>query len=234
MPAAMHATIPRARARRAATAMAASVGSGGGVCGGAVGLRPAFTAPVPPHSQNSPNVLLPTQKARRVAALVNLLESFHELRDSLRAGDGDTFGDGLLLAPHEDSCRLRRHGSRCTCVLSAVAELERLLAQMRTDEPRLRFHLVAWFVDAQHRGRWEPRPRAKRRRPWQPFVYRRFVVRDPRAEKRLALDGVRWLAERWELRDVRGELVEPHLVSPGFDAPIFERLVSGHSSPRAL
>ena len=69
-------------------AAASDVGSDGGGGVGAVGfdiadfLRGGSTLPKPPEP------LLPTLKARRVAALVNLLEAFHELRDSLRSGDG--------------------------------------------------------------------------------------------------------------------------------------------------
>jgi hypothetical protein len=162
---------------------------------------------------------------RRVAALVNLLEALHELRDPRHAGDGDTPREGgLLLAAHEPGCLLHRRGSRCTCVQSAVAELERLLAVMRRARPRERWHLVAFFVDAGRRGRWEPRPRRKGRRHLSPFVYRRWLERDPRADKDLAMVGVEWLADNWDLRDVRGELVEPWLLSPGFDGRVFERL----------
>ena len=211
-------------------ATASDVGSDGGGGAGAVGFdipgffRGGSTLPEPPE------VLLPTQKARRVASLVNLLEAFHELRDSRGRGDGDSYAaSGLLLRSHGPECFLHRDGRTCTCVQSGIAELERLLGRMRCEQPRLRFHVVAWFVDAQHRGRWEPRPRARRKRPWSPFVYRRFVVRDSRAERHLALEGVGWLAERWALRDLRGEVVEPHLVSPGVDREAFGRLVSGHS-----
>lgn len=222
------ATIPQRSSTAIPSAGRQAVTAEGG--GGAVGFaidrgRAAASLSKPP------DVLLPTEKARRVAALVLLLEGFHELRDSLRGGDGDTFRDGgLLLAPHESDCRLLRRGSECTCVLSGVAELERLLQRMRFEQPRLRFHVVAYFVDAEQRGRWEPR-KARRRRPWQPYAYRRFVVRDARADKALAVEGVGWLAERWDLRDVRGELVNPWLVAPGVDNATFARLTSVHSPP---
>ena len=194
-------------------------------------MRPAFAAPVPPRSQNSPDASLSVVAARSVAALVLLLESFHELRDTLHGGDGDTYrAGGLLLARHERGCRLHRAGARCSCVLSAVAELERLLGEMRIVEPHLRWHVLAFFVDVERRGRWERRRSGPRRlRRVSPFVRRSVVVRDPRAEKGLAMEGVAWLAGRWDLRDVRGELVNPWLVGSGLDKRTFERLASTHS-----
>ena len=187
----------------------------------------AAAAPALPKLQSG---LLSTLTARRLAALIVLLEGLHELRDPRHAGDGDSYrSPGLLLRSHEPGCLLYRTGTVCSCVQSAVSELERLLALMRSDEPQMRFHLVAWFVDADRRGRWERRPRPRRRRPWSPQVYRRWVERNPRADRRQALAGVRWLAERWALRDVRGELVEPWLLAPGLDSRAFERLASLHS-----
>jgi len=205
-------------------------GGGGGARRDATSSRDAGPAPQPELHDVSLPVLETQRLCRRQAALILLLEGLHELRDGLRSGDGDGYrGPGLLLRAHEPGCRIHRDGRMCTCVQAAVAELERLLVQMRRQAPRLRFHLVAWFVDADRRGRWEPRPRAKRRRPWQPFVYRRWVERNPRAERELALAGVVWLAERWRLRDARGELVEPWLLVPGLDNASFERLASAHS-----
>jgi hypothetical protein len=135
----------------------------------------------------------------------------------------------MLLAAHEPGCRLRRGGRRCTCVLSAVAELERLLAAMRTERPRERWHLLAFFVDAKSRSRWELRPPRKGRRHLSPLVHRRWLERDPKADRRLAMDGVAWLAGRWDLRDLRGELVEPHLLAPGLDKRTWPALLSAHS-----
>jgi len=207
-------------------------GSAAGVAAGAGGNE-KFRAAAPSSLSKPGEALSPVLAAGRVAALVNLLEAFHELRDSLRAGDSDTFREGgLLLASHEGRCQLLRRGSACTCVLSGVAELERLLARMRSEEPRLRWHVVAYFVDVERRGRWERRRTGPRRlRRLSPLVRRSLLVRDPRADRELALTGVRWLAERWDLRDVRGELVNPWLVAPGLDARIFERLASVHSPP---
>jgi len=203
-------------------------GSADGVSPGAVGLRESFLAAATPDAK-SPAPLLPALAARRVAALVNLLESLHELRDPVRAGGGDTYrAGGLLLGPHEGDCKLFGREAVCTCVLSAVDELLRLLRSMRSLEPRLRWHVVAFFVDAEHVGRWEVRPRRKRRRA-SPLVYRRSVRRDARADRALALEGVEWIARRWNLRDLRGELVEPWLLAPGVDRGVFERLRSAHS-----
>jgi hypothetical protein len=165
-----------------------------------------------------------------MAALVVLLEALHDLRDPLRAGDGDTYpAGGMLLAAHEPTCRLHRDGRHCTCVLSAAAELERLLALMRTERPMERWHLLAFFVDAKPRGRWELRPPRRGKRHLSPLVHRRWLERDPKADRRLAMDGVAWLAERWQLRDLRGELVEPHLLAPGLDRGRWPSLLSAHS-----
>src|SRR5215831_20445261 len=183
-----------------------------------------------PSATPLPEGVGPQLVARRMAALILLLEGLHELRDTLRSGDGDSRGaSGLLLRPHEPTCRIHRDGRTCTCVQSGVDELERLLGLMRRADPWLRWHVVAWFVDARRHGRWEPRPRAKRKRPWSPYVYRRLVERAPGASRERALEGVAWLAERWALRDARGELVEPWLVAPGLDKRTFERLASVHS-----
>jgi len=73
------------------------------------------------------------------------------------------------------------------------------------------------------------RPR-KGRRP-AALVYHRSIERDPRADRGRALDGVAWLAASWDLRDLRGELVEPWLVAPGLDRGAFERLAFSHSGP---
>ena len=224
-------TLPELERVPQRQATASDGGSDGGGGAGAVGfdiadfLRGGSTLPKPP------GVLLPIEKARRVASLVCLLEQFHELRDTLRAGDGDTYRDGgLLLAAHEPVCALLRRGRRCTCVLSGIAELERLLEWMRLEQPRLRFHVVAFFVDVERRGRWERRRTGpKRLRRLSPFVHRRVLVRDPRAEKHLAVEGVGWLAERWDLRDARNELVNPWLLGMGFDKAEFARLTSVHS-----
>jgi hypothetical protein len=114
-------------------------------------------------------------------------------------------------------------------VLAAAGELERLLAEMRGPEPRLRRQVLAWFVEVERRGRWERRRRGDKRRRFSPLVYRRFVVRRPYADRALAMEGVGWLAERWALRDLRGELVEPYLLAAGVDTPRRERLLSAHS-----
>jgi len=165
---------------------------------------------------------------RRLAALVVLLQGFDDLRDSSGRGDGDTYrGGGLLLRDHERHCLLLQRGSRCSCVHSGLDELERLLGLMRLDEPRLRWHVVAFFVDARERGRWEWRKRKGRRHAG--FVYRRWLERDPRANRELAVAGARWLAGRWGLRDLRGELVEPWLVAPGLDRGMVDKLDSRHS-----
>jgi hypothetical protein len=63
------------------------------------------------------------------------------------------------------------------------------------------------------------------------LVHRRWLERDPKADRRLAMDGVAWLAERWQLRDLRGELVEPHLLAPGLDKRTWPALLSAHSGP---
>jgi hypothetical protein len=216
MQAVMQAAVLERDARRRGAGDDVAVTAVGG--GGGVERAKSPSTPVPPRSKNHRHVpLSPLATARRFAALVLLLEAFHELRGSLRSGDGDAYrGGGVLLADHEPGCALLRRGRVCSCVQSAVAECERLLAEMRWAEPRLRFHLVAWFVDAERKGRWERR--TGRRRRLSPLVYRRIVVRDPRAERELAIAGVAWLAERWNLRDVRDELVEPWLVGPGVDA----------------
>jgi hypothetical protein len=169
---------------------------------------------------------------RRIAALVFLLEQFHELRDSLRSGDGDNErSSGLLLAPHESHCHIYKRIATCTCILSDVAEVERLLAAMKTTVPDLRWHVVAYFVDAEEKGRWEKRPVKKGRRYFSPLVYRRFTTRNEKAQKALALAGVKWMAENWNLRDLRGELVEPlALLDSGGRGAVASR----HSSPRAL
>jgi len=209
-------------------AVAVVAGGGRGARRDATLRRNAGSAP-PPKLQEA---LSPIVATRRLAALILLLEGLHELRDTLRSGDGDNRGaSGLLLRPHEPSCRIHRDGRTCSCVQSGVDELERLLGLMRREEPWLRWHVVAWFVDARRHGRWEPRPRAQRKRPWSPYVYRRLVDRNPAASRERALEGVAWLAERWRLRDVRGELVEPWLVAPGVDRRSFERLASAYSGP---
>jgi hypothetical protein len=223
------AVAERAHARGKPTT-AATAGCAGGASDVDLDVRTrASLQPAPLRDVLFSAPATPVVVARRVAALVNLLESLHELRDSRARGDGDGYRDaGLLLTAHEPSCWLHRDGRTCTCVQSGVAEIERLLAEMRRREPHLRWHVMSYFVDARSRGRWEPR-RPRRKRHYAPFVYRRWVERSPAASREQAMLGVAWLAERWNLRDVRGELVEPWLVSPGFDKRTFERLGSGHS-----
>jgi hypothetical protein len=102
---------------------------------------------------------------------------------------------------------------------------------MRSDEPTLRWHVLAFLVDARPRGRWELRPPRRGKRHLSPLVHRRWLERDPNADRRLAMDGVHWLAEHWQLRDLRGELVEPHLLAPGLDKRTWPALLSAHSGP---
>jgi len=204
-------------------------GAGGG--GGAAALEhePVEAGP-PPLSNPHDGPFSPetTRFYRRVAALILLLEGLVDWRSTLRAGDGDSYRDGaLLLFEHESHCLLLRHGRRCSCVQSGLDETERLLAVMRRQRPFERWHVRAWFVDAEWRGRWVERPR-KGRRP-AALVYRREVLRDPRADRGRALDGVAWLASAWNLRDLRDELVEPWLVAPGLDRQVFDKLDSRHS-----
>jgi len=170
----------------------------------------------------------PVREGRRLAAVILLLQNLREWRDPHRRGDGDSYKDGhLLLLPHEPHCRWLRFGEGCDCVQAALAELERLLACLKADEPRLHFHVRAWFVDTSERGRWEWRKRRGRRPAG--FVYRRWVDRDPRADRGLALLAAGKLADSWGLRDARGELVEPWLVAPGVDKHILDR----HSLPHS-
>jgi len=172
----------------------------------------------------------PSERRASLAKAVEINEAWRVLRDPIRRGDGDSYpAGGMLLAAHEPTCRLHRDGRHCSCVQSAVAELERLLTRMRSDEPRLRWHLLAFFVDARPRGRWELRPPRRGKRHLSPLVRRCWLERDPKADKRLAMDGVAWLAEHWNLRDLRGELVEPHLLAPGLDKRRWPALLSAHS-----
>jgi len=211
------------RSRRQAVGMA-------GVAGGAAGVDEPNFLRASPTQPELPAPLSPILATHRQAALIVLLESLHELRDPIRRGDGDSYpAGGMLLAAHEPTCRLHRDGRHCSCVQSAVAELERLLTRMRSDEPRLRWHLLAFFVDARPRGRWELRPPRRGKRHLSPLVRRCWLERDPKADKRLAMDGVAWLAEHWNLRDLRGELVEPHLLAPGLDKRRWPALLSAHS-----
>jgi len=205
------------------------LGAGGG--GGAAAIeRESVEAGPPPLRELRDGAFSPdaTRFYRRVAALILLLEGLVDWRSTPRAGDGDSYRDGaLLLFEHEHHCLLLRRGRRCSCVQSGLDETERLLAVMRAHRPFERWHVRAWFVDAEWRGRWVERPR-KGRRP-AALVYRREVLRDPRADKGRAMDGVAWLASAWGLRDLRGELVEPWLVAPGLDRVAFDKLDSRHS-----
>lgn len=165
----------------------------------------------------------------RETAIVNLLTHHHEHLDPLRQGDGDNSG-ALLLLPHEDGCRFTVNGRRtqgnCDCVIARALEVERLLAQMRNQAKqkaygghslgKLRFHVVAWYVDVVEHGRWEPKPVVKGKKLKVPsgqqilrdartgkWVPARYVKQPPKrsrdARKPLADLGVEWMAREWAL-----------------------------------
>lgn len=146
----------------------------------------------------------------RERTIVALLENYHELVDPKASGKGGDRGIGIMMMP--------------STYTPSVKELERLLAEMRQAPQRavhrghplgrLRFHLVAWYVDVERVGSWHPL-RVKRGRTkvpagqeilrdeegrYVPAVRVERVHRDARARRKLAEIGVEWLAERWGLR----------------------------------
>jgi hypothetical protein len=207
-----------------------TAGGGRGAVGFDLEPRVAAGAPQPKLRDG----LLSPPPTRRLAAVRVLLERLHDF-DPLRSGDGDTFRAGaLLLAPHEPACQLGRSGTRCTCVLSALAELERLLLLMRVQRPKQFGHLHARYIARTQVLRDLPVRRRNKRGKTVRVFERCLVDLYPawvRAE--VVRRGVACLAASWDLRDLRGELVEPWLFE-GLDVAAPRPVGFADSSPRAL
>ena len=185
----------------------------------------------------------------RAARIAWLLEQHSELSDPLRSGQGFGAG-GLTLMPHAGSCLVGKSSPpRCTCWRRDVVELERLLALMRKrakqesvrwwddDAKRwrsaslgtLRFHVLAWYVNASRVGQWRPievkkgrklklptgqdvlRTRSGRIVPARHHV---TVTRHRDAREDRARLGVEWMALRWSL----GHEPEARPMLPGEEA----------------
>lgn len=152
--------------------------------------------------------------------IVRILTDLHELSDPLRSGQG--FGSGgIPLMPHAKGCSI----IRCSCPRQSVVEVERLLALMRNQAKQqavegipvgtLRWHVVAWYVEARRVVTFEQVPRKKGHKTLVPAgqdilrdrktgetIPARQVerwTRHPDARKDRADLGVRWMAERWAL-----------------------------------
>lgn len=151
--------------------------------------------------------------------IVRILTDLHELTDPLRSGQG--FGSGgIPLMPHAKGCPV----IRCNCQMRSVTEVERLLALMRNQAKqqavdgisvgRLRWHVIAWYVDARRVTTFEQIPRKKGQKTLVPAgqdilrdtsgatlpvrpVERWTRHRDARKDR--ADLGVRWMAQRWAL-----------------------------------
>lgn len=160
----------------------------------------------------------------REKAIVRILERYDELTDPVRAGFGNG-GGGAPFMPHARTCSIMTtHPPRCSCWRRDVDEVTRLLGVMRnrakqeayrgTSLGRLRWHVVAFYVDARWITAHERIPTRKgvklavpagqrilrdKTGAWVPSRVVRRPVRHSDAREQRALDGVAWMAERWAL-----------------------------------
>jgi hypothetical protein len=142
-------------------------------------------------------------------ALVELLERFHEFSDPLLQGERNGSSGVMGMPP---------------TYTPDVREVERLLAVMRSQAKQqaykgfglgvLRFHVVAWYVDAERVASWYPIELKRGRRTqvptgqqilrrqgrWVPAVRVEHPPRrDPMARRDRAELGVEWMAKHWGL-----------------------------------
>lgn len=175
------------------------------------------TLPPPANVKSDPAYVRPHIEpplTGRQLQIERLLIQYRDLVEAASPTDGGT-GHHVPLRPHAPNCRIHRATPpRCTCHQRSVAELERLLALMRTTRRNPWWHLTErYFRSPQTIKPMRVRRRDQRGRTLTVIEPQIVIVLPPTVQLQQVRLAIGWLATQWNL-DVEPMLPPNEAIEP--------------------